>query len=92
MRRVTWATLGAGAGFLAVRALVPLTGRRTPNGGSAGAGGFGARFADFWALVQVAAAEREAELRDALGLDGRHDLVDAPGNAVGRIGDVEDNR
>ena len=32
---------------------------------------------EFWADVQVGMAEREQELRTALGLDGTHDLVDA---------------
>jgi hypothetical protein len=32
---------------------------------------------DFLADVREAMNEREGELRDALGLDGRHDVVDA---------------
>ena len=32
---------------------------------------------EFWADVQVGMAEREQELRTALGLDGSHDMVDA---------------
>lgn len=92
MRRIFWVTLGASAGILAVRRLTSLANRWTPDGVARRAGGLGERLAEFWAVVQEAAAEREVELRDALGLDGRHDLVDAPGNPAGTAANVGDNR
>ena len=78
MRRLFWVTLGATAGVLVVRRLTAAAGRFTPEGVSRGLEGLGDRFAAFAADVQEAMAEREVELRAALGLDGRHDAVDAP--------------
>ncbi len=71
-------TLGASAGVLVVRRLTSAANRFTPDGVSRGLGGIGDRIAAFAAEVQAGMAEREVELRDALGLDGRHDAVDAP--------------
>jgi hypothetical protein len=73
MRRVLWITLGAVAAVVAVRQLRRLAGRSTSAEAS---GGLGERLGDFLARVQEAAAEREVELRAALGLDGRYDVVD----------------
>ncbi len=77
MRRVFWVTLGATAGVLVVRRFTQVANRWTPNGVAERAGGLGERLAVFWSQVQQAAGEREEELREALGLDGRHDAVDA---------------
>jgi hypothetical protein len=71
-------TLGASAGVLVVRRLTSAANRFTPDGVSRGLGGIGDRIAAFAAEVQAGMAEREVELRGALGLDGRHDAVDAP--------------
>jgi hypothetical protein len=70
-RRWLYLSLGVVAGVLAVRAAAQA-------GGQQGAGGsLGERIADFLADVRLHMAEREEELREALGLDGTHDMVDA---------------
>ena len=68
MRRLFYVALGATAGVLIVRKLSAAANRWTPEGIAAQAGGAGERFAAWWAEVQHFAAEREVELRDALGL------------------------
>ena len=70
MKRLFWIVLGATVGVLVVRRLTATANRWTPEG-------FTERASGFWQRVQQAAAEREEELREALGLDGRHDEVDA---------------
>jgi hypothetical protein len=79
MRRALWVTLGCVAAALIARQVAHAW---TP---ADGAGSLGERFGDFLAEVREVAAEREVELREALGLDGRHDLVDSyprrPGDA-----------
>lgn len=106
MRRVLWVTVGVAAAVLVVRRLgkqdrpTALSGAQTAVDGSAarldaGAGhSLGQRMGDFLAQVREAAAEREIELRAGLGLDGRHDAVDAPlaDNPATGSGDVRDNR
>lgn len=66
-RRVLHVLLG-----LAVPAVVAAVGAA-----SGGAGPLGERLAAYLDEVRSAAAEREHELREALGLDGSHDAVDA---------------
>ncbi len=78
MRRLFWMTLGATAGVLVVRRLTSAANRFTPQGVSRGLDGLGERFAAFADEVKAGMTEREVELRAALGLDGRHDVVDAP--------------
>ncbi len=77
MRRIFWVTLGASAGVLVVRRLTAAANRYTPEAVARRASGLGDRLAAFSAEVRAGMAEREAELRDSLGLDGRHDQVDA---------------
>ncbi len=60
--------LGATVGVIAVRRATALANRWTPQGIAAQAGGLGETVAAWWADVHEFAAEREAELRDALGL------------------------
>lgn len=80
MRRVFWLAVGAGVGVFVVRRLGQAAGRLTIPGLAERAG-------TFWAQVRAAAAEREEELRAALGLDGGHDETDVrPG------GPATDNR
>ena len=69
MRRLFYVAFGATVGVLAVRRMTEMANRWTPEGIAAQAGGVGDRVAAWWAEVQHHAAEREAELRDALGLD-----------------------
>ncbi|MGI8681758.1 MAG: hypothetical protein ACR2JO_06450, partial [Mycobacteriales bacterium] len=76
MRRLFWVTLGATAGVLFVRRLTAAAGRFTPEGVGRGLDGLGQRFSAFAEEVRAGMTEREVELRAALGLDGRHDVVD----------------
>lgn len=73
MRRVFWIALGATAGVLVVRRASRLAHRFTPAGMVDGVSEAGGRaqsaLADFGASVSMHAADREAELRVALGLD-----------------------
>lgn len=74
MRRLFWLAMGVTIGALVVRRLTRLAERLTPKHM---AGGLGAGLADLAAAVRDFAAdvvdamrEREAELREATGLDG----------------------
>jgi hypothetical protein len=81
-RRLFYIALGATAGVLIVRKATATAQRFTPAGvqsGIVGAlGGLGDAIRDFGAEVRAGMAERETELRTGLGLDGTHDVVDAP--------------
>jgi hypothetical protein len=76
MRRLFYVALGATAGVLAVRRASAVLNRWTPEGVAGQLGGAGERVALWWAEVQALAAQREVELRDALGLD--HDAQSEP--------------
>jgi hypothetical protein len=69
MRRLFYVAFGATAGVLVVRRVSKAANKWTPEGIAAQAGGAGERIAEWWAEVKVLAAQREAELREALGLD-----------------------
>jgi hypothetical protein len=69
VRRLFYVALGATAGVLLVRRLTDVANRWTPEGIAVQAGGAGERMSAWWADVQHFAAEREIELRAALGLD-----------------------
>jgi hypothetical protein len=69
MRRVFYIALGATAGVLVVRRLSQVAQKWSPEGLAGQAGGLGQRVQEFFAEVAENAAEREAELREALGLD-----------------------
>ena len=69
MRRLFYVALGATAGVLVVRRLTEVANKWTPEGIAKQAGGVGDKLSLWWAEVQHHAAEREAELREALGLD-----------------------
>jgi hypothetical protein len=77
MRRLFWVALGATAGVLVVRRASRMLHRFTPTGMAEGVADAGGRaqgaLADFGSSVSMHAAEREAELRTALGLDGGED-------------------
>jgi hypothetical protein len=68
VRRLFYITLGATVGVLVVRRASDLAARWTPEGIAAQAGGVGERLAIWWSEVQAAAAERELELREGLGI------------------------
>ena len=69
MRRLFYVAFGAAAGVLVVRRLSEAANRWTPEGLATQAGGAGERIAAWWGEVQAFAAQREEELREALGLD-----------------------
>lgn len=67
-RRLFYIAFGAAVGVVAVRRVTAAANRWTPQGIAAQAGGVGQQLAAVWAEVREAAAEREAELREGLGL------------------------
>jgi len=69
VKRMFYIALGATAGVLVVRRVTAAANKWTPEGIATQAGGVGDRVAQWWAEVQHFAAQREVELRDALGLD-----------------------
>jgi hypothetical protein len=73
VRRVFWIALGASVGVLVVHRLSRVVDRFTPAGIAEGVSGVGERLSgavgDFVAAVGDFAAEREIELRTALGLE-----------------------
>ena len=79
MRRLFWITLGATAGVLVVRKIQKTAQAYTPAGLAERAGGLGQSLRYFADEVRAGMAERELELRDALGLDtdAEHDPVRA---------------
>lgn len=85
MRRVFYIALGATAGVLIVRKLTQTAQRFTPEGMAEGLGQAGGRLADsiaaFAAEVRAGMAEREVELREALGIEG----------AAGETGNSQDD-
>ena len=75
MRRLFWLTLGATAGVLVVRKITKTAHAFTPAGLADSAGGIGDSIRYFADQVRAGMVEREAELRDALGIDDDgHDL------------------
>ena len=69
MRRLFYIAFGAAAGVLVVRRVSAAANKWTPEGLAAQAGGAGERLAAWWGEVQAYSAQREAELREALGLE-----------------------
>ncbi|MEO7746241.1 MAG: hypothetical protein ABIV05_08440 [Actinomycetota bacterium] len=69
MRRLFWAALGATAGVVAVRKLTSTAKAYTPEGVAQGLSGLGEGLRELAAVVRESMAERDAELRLALGID-----------------------
>jgi hypothetical protein len=69
MKRVFWIALGATAGVLVVRKLQKTAHAYTPAGLAEGVQGLGDSLRYFAEEVRAGMAEREIELRDALGID-----------------------
>ena len=69
MRRLFYVAFGAAAGVLVVRRVTSAANKWTPEGLAAQAGGAGERIAAWWGEVQAYAAQREEELREALGIE-----------------------
>jgi len=77
MRRVFWVAVGAAAGVYAVRKVQKTLHAYSASGLAERAGGLGDTLKAFADDVRAGMAEREAELRDALGLDESTDLSPA---------------
>jgi hypothetical protein len=76
-RRLFYIALGATAGVLIVRKLTATAEKLAPNTAIPGAlGSLADAIRDFGQNVREGMAEREAELRTGLGLDGSHDTID----------------
>jgi len=69
VRRLFWAALGATAGIVAVRKLTSTARAYTPEGVAQGLSGLGEGMRELAAVVRESMAERDAELRLALGID-----------------------
>ena len=69
MRRLFWAAVGATAGVVAVRKLSSTAKAYTPEGVAQGLSGLGEGMRELAAVVRESMAERDAELRLALGID-----------------------
>jgi hypothetical protein len=69
MKRVFWIALGATVGVLVVRKVQKTAHAYTPAGMADRASGLGASLRYFADEVRAGMAEREIELRDALGID-----------------------
>lgn len=72
MKRLVYIAFGATVGVIVVRRVSDAAARWTPEGIKVQAGGVGERVSQWWAEVQSAAAAREAELREALGIEDTH--------------------
>jgi hypothetical protein len=74
MKRLFWLAMGITIGALVVRKMSQLAQKLTPSGMANGLAGALSELADalreFTADVRTAMREREAELREATGLDG----------------------
>ncbi len=82
MRRLFWLALGATLGVLIMRKLSRAAARLTPSGlaqgVAAGLADLADALRDFAGEVREAMVEREAQLRESVGLDG----------TVGKVGEV----
>lgn len=68
MRRLFWVAVGAAAGVYAVRKVQKTLHAYSPSGLAARADGVGGTVRAFAGEVRAGMAEREAELREALGI------------------------
>ena len=69
MRRVFWVAVGAAAGVYAVRKVQKTLHAYSPSGLAERAGGVGDQLRGFAEEVRAGMAQREAELREALGME-----------------------
>ena len=76
MKRLFWIALGATAGVLVVRKLQKTAHAYTPAGLAESVQGLGDHLRYFAEEVRAGMAEREIELRDALGIDEDPDSDD----------------
>ena len=82
MRRLFWVAVGATAGVYAVRKVQKTLHAYSPAGLADRAGGLGGSLKGFVDEVRTAMAEREADLRDALGLTDDRRLTPAEAAAL----------
>ena len=73
MRRFFWACLGAAAGIFLMRKLTKAVEAYTPSGLGRSAAGMQAGLRELTEAVRAGMAEREGELRTALGVDAHAD-------------------
>ena len=85
MRRVFWVAVGAAAGVYAVRKVQKTLHAYSPGGLADRAVGTGAGLRAFAEEVRAGMADREAELREALGMDTAHDAPLTPAEAADLI-------
>ena len=69
MRRMFWLALGATVGVLVVRKLTSTAKAYTPEGVAQGLAGIGEGLREMASVVKESMAQRDAELRLALGVD-----------------------
>lgn len=69
MRRLFWVTMGATAGVLVMRKVSTTAKAYSPEGVAEGLSGLGQGLRELAAAVAASMAERDAELRLALGID-----------------------
>ena len=78
MRRLFWVAVGAAAGIYAVRKVQKTLHAYSPSGLAERAGGLGESITAFAEEVRAGMADREAELREALGMEPAHDVPLTP--------------
>jgi hypothetical protein len=89
MRRLFWVALGATAGVLVVRRLTRAASKLTPEGAadrvSGAVGGLTQAVREFSDDVKAGMAERDVELREALGIAENGAVHDVDPTAVGDL-------
>jgi hypothetical protein len=82
MRRLFWVAVGAAAGVYAVRKVQKTLHSYSASGLADRANGVGAQLKAFADEVRDGMAQREAELREALGMQPAHDTPLTPAEAA----------
>ena len=85
MRRLFWVAVGAAAGIYAVRKVQKTLHAYSPSGLAERAEGVGSSVKAFAEEVRAGMADREAELREALGMAPAHDAPLSPADAADLI-------
>ena len=85
MRRLFWVAVGAAAGIYAVRKVQKTMHAYSPSGLAERAEGVGGSMRAFANEVLAGMADREAELREALGMTTAHDAPLTPADAADLI-------
>ena len=78
MRRLLWVAVGAAVGVLAVRVISRKVAQLSPDAMGGVLGQAAETWQDLAATVREAMAEREIELRNALGMDAGGATSDSP--------------